>query len=65
MDTDSFLIYIKTEEAYEDIEHYVEKRFYTWNYEVNRPLPAGKILKNNWINERSTRQKNYDRIFCT
>ena len=29
MDTDSFLIYIKTEEAYEDIEHYVEKRFYT------------------------------------
>ena len=38
MDTDSFVIYIKTEDVYEDIADEVEKRFDTSNYEVNRPL---------------------------
>ena len=42
MDTDSFIIYIKTEDVYEDIADNVEKRFDTSNCEVNRPLPAGK-----------------------
>ena len=39
MDTDSFIINIKTEDFYEDIANDVEKRFDTSNYEVNRPLP--------------------------
>ena len=39
MDTDSFLIYIKTEDFYTDIANDVEKRYDTSNYEVNRPLP--------------------------
>ena len=42
MDTDSFIILIKTEDFYKDIANGVEKRFYTSNYEVNRPLPIGK-----------------------
>ena len=42
MDTDSFIMHIKTEEFYEDIANDVEKRFDTNNYEVNRPLPTGK-----------------------
>ena len=42
MDTDSFIINIKTKDFYEDIADDVEKRFYTSNYEVNRPLPIGK-----------------------
>ena len=42
MDTDSFIINIKTEDFYEDIANDVEKRFDTSNYEVNRPLPTGK-----------------------
>ena len=42
MDTDSFIINIKTEGFYEDIANDVEKRFDTSNYEVNRPLPTGK-----------------------
>ena len=45
MDTDSFIIYIKTEDFYEDIANDVEKRFDTSNYEVDRPLPTGKNKK--------------------
>ena len=41
MDTDSFIMYIKTEDFYKDIADDVEKRFDTSNYEVNRPLPTG------------------------
>ena len=42
MDTNSFIIHIKTEEVYKDIADDVEKRFDTSNYEINRPLPRGK-----------------------
>ena len=45
MDTDSFIINIKTEDVYEDIADDVEKRFDTSNYEMNRPLPIGKNKK--------------------
>ena len=45
MDTDSFIMHIKTEEFYEDIANDVEKRFDTNNYEVNRPLPTGRNKK--------------------
>ena len=45
MDTDSFIIYIKTEEAYEDIANDVEKKNVTSNYEFNRPLPTEKHKK--------------------
>ena len=45
MDTDNFIIYIRTEDVYEDIADNVEKRFDTSSYEVNGPLPAGKNKK--------------------
>ena len=45
MDTNRFIINIKTENFYEDIPNDVEKRFDTSNYEVNRPLPKGKNKK--------------------
>ena len=45
MDTDSFIMHIKTEDFYEDTTNDVEKRFDTSNYEVNRPLPMGKNKK--------------------
>ena len=41
MDTDSFVMNIKTKDFYKDITNDVEKRFDTSNYEVNRPLPTG------------------------
>ena len=45
MDTDSFLIHIKTEDFYKDIADDVEKRFDTSNYEVDRPFSTGKNKK--------------------
>ena len=45
MDTDSFIMNIKTEDFYKDIANDAEKRFDTSNYEVNRPLPTGKNKK--------------------
>ena len=45
MDTDSFVMNIKTNDFYKDIANDVEKRFDTSNYEVNRPLPMGKNKK--------------------
>ena len=45
MDTDSFTMSIKTNGFYKDIANDVEKRFDISNYEVNRPLPAGKNKK--------------------
>ena len=42
MDTDSFVMNIKTNDFYKDISNDVEKRFDTSNYECNRLLPIGK-----------------------
>ena len=45
VDTDSFIIHIKTEDVYENIANDVEKIFDTSNYEVNRLLPTGRNKK--------------------
>ena len=45
MDTDSFIIHIKTEDFYKDIADDVKKRYDTSNYEVDRPLPKEMIKK--------------------
>ena len=45
MDTDSFIINIKTEDFCKDIANDVEKRFDTSNYEVDRPLSTGNNRK--------------------
>ena len=45
MDSDSFIMKIKTNYLYKDIANDVENRFDTSNYEVNRPLPTGKNKK--------------------
>ena len=39
------IIHIETEDVHKDIANYVEKRFDTSNYEIQRPLPKGKKLK--------------------
>ena len=46
-DTDSFIIYIKSEDFFEDISNDVEKWFQTSNYNENdkRPLPVGMNKK--------------------
>ena len=45
MDTNSFIIHIKTEEFYENIADNVEKRFDTSTYEVSRPLEEKIIIE--------------------
>ena len=45
MDTESFVMNIKTSDFYKDIGNDVDKRFDTSNYEVNGPLPKGKNKK--------------------
>ena len=45
MDTDSFIVHIKTEDFYKDIANDVENRFDSSNYDVIRPLLAGKNKK--------------------
>ena len=52
MDTDSFTVYIKTDDICKDIAEDVETRFDTSNYELDRPLSKGKNKTTNWINER-------------
>ena len=42
MDTDSFIVYIKTDDIYKDITEDIETGFATSNYELDRPLPKGK-----------------------
>ena len=37
MDTESFIVHVKTDSVYKD----VETRFDTSNYELGRPLPKG------------------------
>ena len=45
MDRDSFIVHIKTKGIYSDISKYVETRFDTSNYRLDRPLPKGKNKK--------------------
>ena len=40
-----FIVYIKTDDIYTDIEEDVEIRFDTSNYKLDRPLPKGKNKK--------------------
>ena len=44
MNTDSFIIFIKTEDIYIDVSKGVETRFNTWNYELDHYLEE-KIKK--------------------
>ena len=50
IDTDSFIVSIKTDDINKDIAEDVETRFDTWNYELEcnsteRPLPKEKSKK--------------------
>ena len=45
LNSDSFIMHIKTEDFYKDIADDVEKRFDTSNYEINRPIDHWKEKK--------------------
>ena len=52
MDTDRFIVYIKTEDIYSNIAKHFETRFDTSNELLERPLSKIKNKKCYWINER-------------
>ena len=66
MDTDSFIMHIKTEDFYKDIADDVEKRFDTSNYydECDRSLPKGKNEKVIGLMKDELGEKNHNRISC-
>ena len=45
MDTDSFIVYIKTDDIYKNIAEDVETRFDTSISRLDRPFPKGKNKK--------------------
>ena len=69
MDTDSFIVHVKTDNIYKDISEDVETRFNTSNFEIGRALYkgnnkkitgiikdelGGKIMKKNcWIKSKN------------
>ena len=52
MDTDSFIVYMKTDGISKDIAKDVETRFDISSYELDRSLPKEKNKKSNQINEK-------------
>ena len=63
MDTDSFVVHVKTEDIFKSIAKYVKERYDTSNHELKRPLrKEKKTKKNNRFNERWIRWKNHERI---
>ena len=59
MDTDTFIVYIKTNDIYKDISEDVETRIGTSNYEIecnptDKSLSEGKNKKSNWIKKSNT-----------
>ena len=45
MNTDNFIVQVKTDDIYKDIAEDVETRFDTSNFELDRALPEGKNKK--------------------
>ena len=45
MDTDSFIVYIKTNDIYKEIFEDIKTRLDTSNYELDKPLPKRKPKK--------------------
>ena len=39
MNTESFIVHVKIDDVFKNIKEDVKIRFYTSNYELNRPLP--------------------------
>ena len=42
MDTDSFIVHVKTDDIYKDIAENVETKFDASNFELERRLPKGR-----------------------
>ena len=59
MVTNGFIVYIKTDDIYKDIAKYVEKRFDTYGYELERLLSKENDKKSHWPNQRQITWKSH------
>ena len=62
MDANSFIVYIKADDTYNNIGKDVETRFDTSNYELNRPWAKGKNKKVIGLMKNELGRKKNDRI---
>ena len=57
MDTDSFIVHVKTDEIHKDIVEGIESKFTISNFEIDIPLPKGKNKKIIWLMKDESRGK--------
>ena len=62
MDTDSFIVYVKTDDTYKHIAEDAETRFDISNFEIDRVSPKEKNKKSDCTNERGIKWKNNEKI---
>ena len=62
METDSLIINAKRGDIYKYTEEDVEARFYTSNFELNKPPHKGKDKKVIWLMKDESGGKVYERI---
>lgn len=55
MDTESFIVHVKSWDDYEDLAEDIEQRFDASNYELESSLSIGKKQKNDRVDEESIR----------
>ena len=65
MDTDTFIIYIKTADIYKDIVDDIEKKIWLSNYELNRPLPTEKNTKVIELMKDELKEKIMTEVCCS
>ena len=65
MDTDRFIVYIKTEDIYSDISKGIETRFDTSNLVLDRPLTKRKNESVNWFMKDESPWTRITRVCCT
>ena len=61
IDTDSFIIHVKTEDIYKDFGRDIGKKFGISNFKLGKTLP--KMKKSNQINEREIKRKTHEKKF--
>ena len=62
MDTDGFIVHVKTDDIYKDIAEDFERRFDTLDFELDRPLPKGENKKVIRLMKDEFRGKTYNRL---
>ena len=63
MDTDYWLVYLKSEKSYSYITKDVEKKVDNSTFELDSPLPKGKKYQSNWIKKGWIKWENNYKVY--